>query len=103
MRECSAGHSSAKRLWSHTVDHGAAARMNPASRKYAAKTRRLNVRISASGLHARKMIDARGHVAILAGVGLQLEEDRERACRFAGALQGSAEIVEQLAPFGGGG
>src|SRR6187549_1713643 len=34
---------SAMRLWSHAVDHGATTRMNPASRKYAANRRRLNV------------------------------------------------------------
>ena len=41
----SAGRASANRLCSHTADHGATTRMNPASRKYAANSSRLRVRM----------------------------------------------------------
>ena len=53
--------------------------------------------MSASGLHAGEPIDPRRDVAIVAGVGLQLEEHGERASTFRLGLEQHAEVVEQTA------
>ena len=40
-------------------------------------------------------------VAIVAGLGLQLDADRERARDFAGRLERVGELVQQLCPSSG--
>ncbi len=55
--------------------------------------------MSASGLHASETVDPCGHVAIVAGVGLELEEHRQRPRGLTGLVEQHAEVVEQSAAF----
>src|SRR4029078_10436002 len=91
----------ANRLCSQKTDQGAIARMNPDSRKYAANSRRLTGRMSASRLALGEPLHARGDVAVFAAVGLQFEEDGQGARRLAGGLEQRAQLVEQLPRVGG--
>src|SRR3954471_11230715 len=54
---------------------------------------------SPSRLHLRQPIDALGKVLVLAGVGLQLEADGERARDLADLLERVGQLVEQLMQF----
>src|SRR5688500_9453479 len=62
----------------------------PTSRNTATRNNRL---MDLSRLHLRKTIDASWHVAVVAGVGLQLEQHCERAGAFAETLERLGELV----------
>jgi hypothetical protein len=49
--------------------------------------------MSASGLDACETVDSRGDVAIIAGLGLQLEEDGQSPRRLSGVVEQHAKVV----------
>src|SRR5688572_11717368 len=80
-------------------------RISPASRKYAANRRRVKNEMSASSLRAGKAVDARRDVTIVAGIGLQFQEDRQGPRNFARLVETAPEVVEKrtrlVRPWGG--
>src|SRR5262245_8400599 len=50
----------------------------------------------ASRLDLGEAIDSNDDVLVVAGVSLQLETDRQRACELAGLFEAVRELVEQL-------
>ena len=77
----------AKALRSQNADHGATMRINPASRKYAAKMRRVKVEMSASHLVARQPGNPDRHVHEAGYPGVDLHEHRERPLVLSHRLQ----------------
>src|SRR5438876_4454670 len=76
-------------------------RSSPTSRKKAMYTSR-RIRMLPSGLDLRKAPDTRRDIAVVAGIGLELEVDRQRSRGLVYRLEQFGELVQQPMSLVGG-